>query len=316
MTPLRQRETMQAELAGLKRLLQTTPEDPLATPLMKSRIEDMEKALKGLVETPPLAPETELFFTDGPALGSQGLEAIFTSDILDSYQNMVTNHYSAKHFGALRRAGRRRGETETKLFLTALPRGSFGLQLTQPHVADFVAATQVSSAMEQISSLLEAAGDSDQAFEALLGDYNPRVLKPLTRFLEALHSGGGQCRVVTGFKETILSVGKIAEAFTRVSAARTEEETTTMKGVFGGVLMFAWEFDFQPEQGEMIRGTLAEEVTEEAAEAMNHEFSRKAAIAKLKITTVHTRSGKKKPIYELLELQLPAEAPATPGPRQ
>ncbi len=130
MTPLRQRETLLTELAGLKDLLQATPQDTLATPLMKGRVEELEKALKELEEKPPLAPEAELFFTEGPALGYRGLEAKFTSDILDSYQNMVTNHYSAKHYGALRRAGRRRGEAETKLFLTALPRGSFGLQLT------------------------------------------------------------------------------------------------------------------------------------------------------------------------------------------
>ena len=33
--------------------------------------------------------------------------------------NMVTNHCAAKHYGMLKRTGRRRGETETALFLTA-----------------------------------------------------------------------------------------------------------------------------------------------------------------------------------------------------
>jgi hypothetical protein len=303
MTPLRQREALLAELAGLKDLLQATPQDTLATPLMKGRVDELEKALKGLDEKPPIAPEAELFFTEGPALGHRGLEAKFASDVLDTYQNMVTNHYSAKHYGALRRAGRRRGEAETRLFLTALPRGSFGLQLTQLHVSDFVAASDVSTAMQDISGLLEAATESDTAFERLLASFNPRVLKPLTRFLEALHTGGGQCRIVTGLKETKLTSAKIADAFTRVSAAKTDEEVITITGTFGGVLMFSWEFDFQPEAGDTIRGALAEEVTEQAAEAMNHDFTNKAAVAKLKATTVETRSGKKKPTYELIELQ-------------
>ena len=92
MTPLRQKETMQAELIGLQNLARMTPEDSFDAPLVKSRIVELEKSLKELGDNPPLAPEAELFFTDGPAFGSQGLEATFTSDILNSYQNMVTNH--------------------------------------------------------------------------------------------------------------------------------------------------------------------------------------------------------------------------------
>ncbi len=169
--------------------------------------------------------------------------------------------------------------------------------------------------MQDISGLLEAAIESDPAFETLIGSFNPRVLKPLTRFLEALHTGGGHCRIVTGLKETKLTSAKIAEAFTRVSAAKTDEEVVTTKGAFGGVLMFSWEFDFQPDAGDTIRGALAEEVTEQNAEAMNHDFTNKPAQAKLKVTTVQTRSGKKRPNYELLELQPPPQDPTAPPPQ-
>lgn len=302
MTPFRQKEAFEAEIAGLTRLLQTTPEDPMATSLMRSRLENVQRSLKELADHPPLTPEAELFFSDGPAFGTQGLEAKFTSDVLDSFQNMVTNHYSAKHYGALRRAGRRRGEAETKLFLTALPRGSFGLQLKQPTIADFVTASQVSSAMEEINSLLDASGESDEAFESLLTNFNPRVLKPLSRFLEALATAGGHCRIVTGLKQVVLTPTRIKLGFDRVSAAKTEEQNETFVGTFGGVLIHSWRFDFEPEHGEIISGTLAEEVTDEAAAAWG-ELTGKKAEAEMKVTVVNTRSGNKKPIYELTSLQ-------------
>ena len=48
----------------------------------------------------------DMGFVVGPAIGSEGIEITFASDVLESYQNMVTNHYAAKHYGVLRRSGR------------------------------------------------------------------------------------------------------------------------------------------------------------------------------------------------------------------
>ncbi len=143
-----------AEIAGLRQLLQTTEEDPLASPLMRSRLQELEAKLSKLQTQPSLTPEAEIFFTDGPAIGSEAIEVTFASEVLNSYQNMVTNHFTATHYGGVKRTGRRRGESEAKLYLTALPRGSFGMQLSQPHVADFYLAENVSKAMLNISELI------------------------------------------------------------------------------------------------------------------------------------------------------------------
>ena len=122
MTPLRQLQDLQAELASLKSLLQSTPADPLATPLLRGHVEDIEDRIRKLEANPPLTPATELFFREGAAFGTEGLEVTFASGVLESYQTMVSDHYSAKNYGKLRRFGRRRREAETQLFLTALPR--------------------------------------------------------------------------------------------------------------------------------------------------------------------------------------------------
>ena len=312
MTPLRQRQTLQVELSSLRALLQTTPDDPLSTPLMESRAAELEQRIRDIEQRPSLAPTAELFFAEGAAFGSEGLEATFTSEVLESYQNMVTNHYAAKHYGTLKRSGRRRGETETQLFLTALPRGSFGLQLAQPHVEDWVAAGQVSQAMLDLSTLVEATVESDQSFETALSNFDARVFKPLKRFIVALHAGGGNCRVVTGLHETSLNTEQITSAFNRVSAANTDEEEVKMPGIFGGVLTFSCEFDLRPDGAELIRGPLAETVTEATAGAWSQQFTHKHVMATLKISTVITRTGKKKPTYELLALQPLTAAPLAP----
>jgi hypothetical protein len=317
MTPCRQRETTQVEITALKALINVTPDDPLAKPMLLEQLTELEASLAALDQRPPLNPETEIFFTGGPTVGARGLEITFTSHILDSYQNMLTNHYSAKHYGTLRRSGRRRGEADTKLYLTALPRGSFGLQLAQPHVDDFVAAGNLSQVMHEVSGLLEASAKSDAAFDESLGTFNPRVLKPLQRFIGTLFNGNAGCRVLTGFNETKLSSHQIEEAYVRVTAATEREETLDLRGVFGGVLTLSWEFDFKPEQGDIIRGAISEDVEESVATEWAHSYTHTETIATLRVVTVSTRTGKKRPTYELVSLKpfgrLPARSANKPS---
>lgn len=318
MTPLRIREEMQAELGGLRSLLKHTPTDRLATPMLQGRIASMERRIQEFEAKPPLLPTTELFFRDGPTFRSEGLEASFASGVLESYQNMVSDHYAAKNYGKLRRVGRRRREAETQLYLTALPRGSFGLQLSQRHVEDFVAATNLSDAMLQISHLVEATAESDASFQRALAEYDTRVFRPLKRFVETLHSGGGECRIVTGFHETKLDREQIRAAYDRVEATDLKEEKEIMPGVFGGLLTNSWNFDFQPDGGDWIRGTLAEEITDATASDWNHLYTSKLVLAEIKISTVITRTGQKKYGYELLNLkpinEPPASKPIPPAP--
>lgn len=309
MTPFRQRETLETELAGLKALLHAVPEDNFSTPSMKAHIAEIEAAIKTIEERPALAPEAELLFQDGPTLGTEGIDVTFTSNILSSYQNMLRDHYAAKHYGILRRSGRQRGASQAKLYLTALPRGSFGLQLSQPHVQDFVAAQNLSSVMQDISGLIAASAKSDPAFEESLNTFNPRVLKPLQRFIETLYTNKATCRLITGSIETKLNKHQVEQAYDRVTSAKEREEEIELPGVFGGVLTFSWEFDFQPDHGDLICGPLAEEVEESTAAEWNLHLTNTHTLAKLKRLTVSTRSGDKKPTYELVGLKASGRIP-------
>ena len=303
MTPLRQRESLMSEIAGLRQLLQTTGEDPLASPLMRSRLEDLEARFNKLQTQPSLTPEAEMFFTDGPAVGSEAIEVTFASEVLNSYQNMVTNHFAATHYGGVKRTGRRRGEEEARLYLTALPRGSFGMQLSQPYVSDFYAAENVSKAMLEISGLIRDTAASDDAFEEVLSKFDARVFRPLKRFIIVIHAGGGACRIVTGNLEVSLTPEALSAAYMRISAAVADDLVIEMSGVFGGAQVFSCSFEFQPDAGDLIRGDLDPELSEEVATKMNQVFTKQRVMAKMKMTTVSTRTGKKKPTYELMALR-------------
>ena len=75
MSYLRELEQRQAEIVGLKTLLHDMPDDPLAKPLLASRLKGLEKDLATLEKQPPARPEAELLFAGGPAVGAVGLDA-------------------------------------------------------------------------------------------------------------------------------------------------------------------------------------------------------------------------------------------------
>ncbi len=302
MTPLRQKETLQAELVGLESLLASTPEDPLATPLLRSRIEGLRTELQKADARTPLIPETELFFGRGPVIGSQGIDAKFAGQVLDRYQDMVTNHFAAKFHGTLRRTGRRRGEASSRLFLTALPRGSFGLQLCQPLVEDFVTANQVAQTMEDITGLVEAAAKDDPSFDEALSAFHGRVLIPLKRFLETLKTAEADCRIASGLRQAKLKQEDVTNAYERVASAETQEENITLEGTFYGALVRTGRFDFEPRGQSLITGWLAEEVSEEQAIEMDR-LTGKPCRAVLRVTTISTKTGKRRPAYELAQLE-------------
>jgi hypothetical protein len=319
MSYLRELEQRQAEIAGLKTMLQDMPDDPLAKPLMASRLTGLEMELARLEKQVPANPEAELLFAGGPVFGSVGLDAKFAARILNDYQDMVANHYSASLHGGVGSRGPRTGENESRLCLTALPRGSFGLMLTQPQAHDFIAAAQLSDAMDQITSLVEAAASGDAAFADTVEKFHPRVLTPLKDFLNVLEAQAASIVLRSTTRQCALSVDKVAAAKARVAETKPETGPASPRGVCRGILLESWRFDFNPDGQPPISGVLAESVTADAAKAMLLLVDLPAE-AELRVTRMRTRSGFGRPTYELLALRLlqnPADSrPAEETPRR
>jgi hypothetical protein len=132
-------------------------------------------------------------------------------------------------------------------------------------------------------------------------DHVTRVLKSLGRFLYCLALQDASVTIRAGRKQTSLSLNQIHEAHGRAVSAKAERKVETVDGVFKGVLLESWRFDFLPEKGPLITGLIAEDVTEEQAKEMDKLFD-KPATAELISSCVVTRSGASRPSYVLKNL--------------
>jgi hypothetical protein len=221
--------------------------------------------------------------------------------MIGHFDQMVKTQYSAIKHGGVGLRGVRRGESEARLLLTGLPRGSFGLELSQPDSEDFLAAQQLAGVLAQLTRVIESAGRDDESFAIALDDVSPRVLQRLKEFFKAAADHHARMRVVSGDLECELSDTAVAQALERVSLAETQEQTVEIRGVFRGATLDTWRFDFRTDPGDNISGRLGDEVSDEDAVEMIR-CTERPCTGTFRRTLVTTRSGMLRTRHELLAL--------------
>jgi hypothetical protein len=295
------REFIQSQILETNRLLELTGDHPVMAPALTQRKEVLENELRDL-PPPSRQPRTVLFFAGEPVLGSRGIDAQFASSVLGPFLQMVKTQFAAVRHGSVGRRGVLRGESEARLLLTGLPRGSFGLELSQPESGDFLAAEQLSGVLIQLTKVIESAGQNDESFAFALEDVSPRVVPRLKEFFKVVADNKARMRVASGDLECRLEEQSVIQAYERVSATNTREDMVELTGIFRGATLDTWRFDFRNDDGENISGRLADDVSEADAVNMIHQ-TEKHCKANLRKLTVSTRSGTIHLRYELTALQ-------------
>lgn len=300
MTNREHRRFLKRQIAESERLNTLAQSHPLMGPLLKQREAEFREELAGL---PPSGrePRTVLFFTGSPVHGSQGIDAQFASTVLLPFLEMVKSEYSAEKHGRVGERGPRKDEDEARLLLTGLPRGSFGLELSQTESEDLFTGEQLSEALIRLTELLSAAGKSDEEFVHAMEAVSPRVYGRLPEFFRALSDNGACIRMQTGDLEFELDQESVSEAVDRVSSVHTIEEEVRSPGQFRGATLDTWRFDFRTEDGTTISGRLHQDLSEARVREML-ALTNRPSIARLRVTRITTQSGAVRSRFELLDI--------------
>lgn len=292
---------LRAQLLEMDRLAASSAGDPLMEHAIAKRKESLARELAQAPSSPD-APRAVLFFAGPPVLGSRGIDAQFAAEALGPFLEMVKTQYSAQKHGGVGSRGPRKDESEARLLLTGLPRGSFGLELSRPHTEDFVAAEELSKTLVLLTDVIAAAGESDERFSYSLTDVSPRVLPRLKDFLGVIAGAKADFGLESGELKVALAPERVARALDRVNSARTEETMVDLQGVFRGATLDSWRFDFRLSDGTTVSGRIADEVTEGQAKSMI-PLTLQECVARLRVTSIFTSDGSVRRRYELLELR-------------
>jgi hypothetical protein len=299
MTP-NNKKFLRTQLIEMDRLAESSADDPLMSHAILRRRESLEKEMAEAQADSP-KPRAVLFFAGPPVYGGLGIDAQFAAAALSPFLEMVKTQYSAQKHGGVGARGPRKGESEARLLLTGLPRGSFGLELSQLHPEDFVAAEQLSQALVRLTDVIASAGDNDERFALSLDYVSPRVLPRLQEFLGVIASAHAYLGLESGELKIELPASRVQAALERVGSAKTEEIIDDVPGIFRGATLDSWRFDFRLTDGTFISGRIADEVDEGTVQLMIARTMLES-VAKLRVIAITTSDGTVRRRFELISL--------------
>jgi hypothetical protein len=303
----------------LRQLLKKAEKDPVLAPQLRERLEEVERELETSNHEPGtlLPPEpveltrAAIFLRGGGVEDSLGIRATLAGEALIQYEKMFVEQALHDEREAARRAGRqrrRRGTAAPALLLTGTPRGSFGLEfVAQPTEGRDLLAVHAQSLRHVAEALTRVAESTSESLEQTVTRIPPRVLPPLRKFLSVLVSHGAELRLA--FPDLLarsLPAGQLQKA-SELLEREVKQEFQEVPGVFRGVTRESGVFDLKTPTGEVITGTVADELVEEDLERID-SLTNHDCIASLQKTTVSRVTGPTTPSYVLLDARPPGTA--------
>jgi hypothetical protein len=260
-------EALEADRRYVERQLAEVGASPWATArlMWQSRLAEIDEQVQSLAAVRSNYATVAVIFDGNPVIGSGDIRLDFTTDALDSYQKLVTLALAAKLAPEdLPQRGPLPGADQSRLFIRDLVRGSMGFILEEI-VPDQHEAfpTALKDAVENTTQLLSTlSGGSDEDFEAILENTQPRLVSAVQKFAKVLYEAGASTRIVGDERRIVLSTDDVGRLSRRLSEVEVTEEVGPVDGVLMGVLPDSREFELKPpgDEAVTIKGAISEEL--------------------------------------------------------
>jgi hypothetical protein len=294
---------LNTQIVDLRQLLEKVTDHPLMSAGLKERIEMFEEELNS-IPSENFQPTLQFLFSGDAVSGSQGIKSTFVSKIIPPIQGLVKTQLAFNKYGKVGRRGRAKRSSNAELFLTALPKGSFGIELSRLEFdeEDLYDVVDTSEAMKDIINLIKNTTESDELFELTIEATPKRNLNNLKRFLQEVSNERSILKMDSGDTHVELSKEKIDKAAQRVSFTLKEDDEIFINGIFRGVLLDSNRFDIQDEKGLLISGSISEDIDEEQLIEYDKQFLNINCKIHLRVYTTKFKTLKERIDYELLEI--------------
>lgn len=308
------RTFLQLQVVQLRQLLEDAKHDPILAPQLKERLEAAEAELQELEQQvgglfppeKPVLPRAAIFLKGGGVEGTEGIRPGLAGESLIQYEKMYIEQALHDEREAARASGRkrrRRGAPTPALLFTGTPRGSFGLEFV-PKDEDDGAMLEIhgNSLRNLAKDLVLVGGSEDTTIDEVVKQIPPRVLGPMKQFLKTLANYNAELRLAfPDAPSKTLNVDSVKRAAERLER-EVEEKEIELPGIFRGVTLDTGDFNFQPDDGELIAGTVNDEFTEEDMQSVL-SLTGIHGIATILKTTVRQVNSIAAPTYVLLKAQ-------------
>ncbi|HFK5553947.1 TPA: hypothetical protein ACGZ9Q_002005 [Elizabethkingia anophelis] len=304
MSLYRKIQSIKAQIIDTERLLEIVH----GHPLMSEGLEDKLRTLKSELESLPkesFETSLQLLFSGNAVYGSQGIKSTFVSKIITPIQGMIKTQLAIVKYGKVGNRGKTKKKANTDLFLTALPTGSFGIELSQidNNEHDLFDTIDTSEAIKSVMNLIANTAKDDETFESTIEKMPKRNLKNLKKFLQEIAEENSILKMESGELAIELSKEKVIEASHRVSSTTEVENEIIINGIFRGLLLDSGKFEIQNENGNRLSGFISEDLSEEQLIEYDKLFLNTDCTIHLKVHLTRFVTGNEKTDYELIEIE-------------
>lgn len=297
----RQIQMIKSQIIDTNKLLELVIEHPIMSVGFKQKLNSLTSELEALPKT-SIEPKVQLLFSGNAVIGSQGIKSTFVGKTITPFQEMVKTQASFIRFGSVGKRGQAKKSNETELYLTALPLGSFGIELTQLENNDLFSDLDISNAMKGVIHLIDNSATDDVTFETYIENTPKRNLINLKKFLQEVSEEKSILKMECGELGVEISKEKVNDAFNRVAATINDETEIFVNGIFRGLLLDSGKFEIQNEEGKKVSGYISEDLEENQMIEYDKNFLNKSCVIHLKVLKTKFITGNEKIDYELLEI--------------
>jgi len=200
MSLFREIESLKSEIVDTEQIYALSKEHPLMSIGLKERLEHLKSKMESMPKE-SFEPKIQLLFSGGAVIGSQGIKSSFVSKALNPLQEMIKTQTALVRFGNVSKRGRQKKSKKAELYLTSLPIGSFGIELSQLESDDLLEAHDVSVAMKQVMDIVQNSCLGDDQFESMIENTPRRNLSNLKTFLEEVKNENSVIKMESGKRD-------------------------------------------------------------------------------------------------------------------
>jgi hypothetical protein len=294
-------ERIKAQILDTERMFELVGDHPLMSESLLDKINNLKEKLAGF-STDLIEPKIRLLFSGDAVKGSLGIKSKFVSKTIKPIQELIKTQTALVRFGAVGQRGKTKNSANSELYLTALPTGSFGVELSQLEHNDLFDEEDVSKAIKQVVELIDASTESDEKFEQAVENTPKRNLTSLKSFLKTVADANSILKMETGSFGVNISEQEIRDGYERVNSTDNEEDEIFVNGILRGFLLDSGKFEIITEEGNRITGIIYPEIPEEQLIEYDKKYLNKQCRIHLLVHKTTFITGREKISYELVEI--------------
>ena len=251
-----QKQFLNIQIIETQQLLDSVKEHPLMSLSYTYKLQSLKDKLNAL----PIEfkePKIKMYFSGDAVVGSVGIKSNFVSNIITQTQEMIKSQVAFNNAGKLGNRGQSRNNKNMELFLTALPTGSFGIELCSLDTNDLFTEKEISTAIIHIMDLIKKYTEVVNFFEDNIAKIPNKIFSNLKSFITFIKKENSFLKMESGTYGIELSKHKITALFNKLSTIIEQEDDIFIEGFFKGLLLNSKKFEFQDLDGKNISGKIS-----------------------------------------------------------